>query len=165
MITILKHLDWQLIKQAALTTRGLSPRNAVTSDWKSKALLSEHSMLYFSSVVIAVDMQYKTAAHLVRHNKTKGFYMLVQSQRPDWTGKPRDPEATVRTIITATPAALIEASRTRLCHKAADHTRTVWEFIIGHIGKTEPELAAACVPNCQYRGKCTEFEPCGRKHD
>jgi hypothetical protein len=161
MIKIIKPLDWNIIKQAALTTKGLKPKSAVTSEWKTKALLSEHSMLYFSDMILEVEMQYKTAMHLVRHNKTAGFYMLVQSQRPDWTDKPRDPEAIVKTIIKVNPKALIEISRVRLCNKAAEHTIKTWEEILQHIKLTEPELYQACVPNCLYRKCCTEFESCG----
>ena len=161
MIKIIQLLNWQVIKQAALTTKGLKPKSKVSSEWKSKALLSEHSMLYFSDMIITADMQYKTAMHLVRHNKTAGFYMLMQSQRPDWTDKPRDPESIVKTIIKVNPKALIEISRVRLCQKAADHTRKTWVEILKEINNTEPELTALCVPNCFYRNCCSEFETCG----
>jgi hypothetical protein len=161
MIKTLQHLDWDIIKQAALTTKGLKQKSAVTSEWKTKALRSEHSMLYFSDLILEVEMQYKTAIHLVRHNKTSGFYMLVQSQRPDWTDKPRDAETIVKTIIKANPKALIEISRTRLCSKAAQHTHTTWMTILNHIKLTELEIYLACVPNCEYRKRCPEFESCG----
>ena len=161
MIKTLKPIDWNIIKQAALTTKGLKQKSAVTSEWKTKALLSEHSMLYFSDLILEVEMQYKTAMHLVRHNKTNGFYMLVQSQRPDWTDKPRDAESIVNTIIKANPKALIEISRTRLCYKAAEHTRITWERILQYIYQTEPEIYNACKPNCIYREQCTEFDSCG----
>lgn len=161
MIKIIKPLDWIIIKQAALTTKGLKPKSAVTSEWKTKACLSEHSMLYFSDMIIEVDMQYKTAMHLVRHNKTSGFYMLVQSQRPDWTDKQRDSESIVKTIIKVNPKALIEISRVRLCGKAAIHTINTWFDILSEIKKTEPELIKLCVTNCFYRKLCPEFESCG----
>ena len=162
MIKIIQLLNWQVIKQAALTTKGLKPKSKVSSEWKSKALLSEHSMLYFSDMIITADMQYKTAMHLVRHNKTAGFYMLMQSQRPDWTDKPRDPEAIVKTIIKVNPKALIEISRVRLCGKAARHTTNTWFNILHEIRHTEPELVKLCVPNCFYRKLCPEFESCGQ---
>ncbi len=103
----------------------------------------------------------KTAMHLVRHNKTAGFYMLVQSQRPDWTDKKRDPDAIVKTIIKVNPKALIEISRIRLCNQAAMHTQTTWASIIQHISLTEPELVNHCIPNCVYRKCCPEFYTCG----
>jgi hypothetical protein len=161
MIKIIQPLNWRIIKQAALTTVGLRPKLKVSSEWKKKAVLSEHSMLYFSDMIITADMQYKTAIHLKTHNKTAGFYMLIQSQRPDWTDKPRYPEAIVKTIIKVNPKALIEISRVRLCNKAAMHTQTTWAGIVQHISLTEPELAKSCVPNCFYRKICPEFEPCG----
>lgn len=161
MIKTLQHLDWDIIKQAALTTKGLKQKSAVTSEWRTKALLSEHSMLYFSDLILEVEMQYKTAMHLVRHNKTAGFYMLIQSQRPDWTDKPRDAEAVVKTIIKANPKALIEISKTRLCNKAAIHTIDTWTKILDYIALTEPEIRNACMSNCLYRKCCTEFDTCG----
>lgn len=161
MIKTLQQLDWDIIKQAALTTKGLKQKSAVTSEWKTKALRSEHSMLYFSDLILEVEMQYKTAIHLKTHNKTAGFYMLVQSQRPDWTDKPRDAEAVVKTIIKANPKALIEISRVRLCLKSAEHTVATWNEILDYIALTEPEIRYACIPNCEYRGFCTEFESCG----
>jgi len=161
MIKIIQPLNWQIIKQAALTTKGLKPKSKVNSEWKTKAILSEHSMLYFGDMIIMADMQYKTAMHLVRHNKTAGFYMLVQSQRPDWTDKPRNPESIIKTIIKVNPKALIEISRVRLCNKAAIHTQITWASIIQHISLIEPELAKLCVPNCFYRKICPEFESCG----
>jgi hypothetical protein len=162
MIKIIQPLNWRIIKQAALTTVGLRPKLKVSREWKKKAILSEHSMLYFSDMIIAADMQYKTAIHLKTHNKTAGFYMLIQSQRPDWTDKPRNPEAIVKTIIKVNPKALIEISRVRLCNKAAMHTQTAWASIIQHISLTEPELVLLCVPKCVQQGYCSEkFKPCG----
>jgi len=161
MIKIIQPLNWQIIKQAALTTKGLKPKSKVSSEWKSKAILSEHSMLYFSDMIIIAEMQYKTATHLVRHNKTAGFYMLIQSQRPDWTDKPRNPESIVKTIIKVNPKALIEISRVRMCGKAEMHTYQTWGEILIEIGKEEPELRKLCVPNCVYRNQCPEFESCG----
>ena len=161
MIKIIQLLNWQIIKQAALTTKGLKPKSKVSSEWKAKALLSEHSMLYFSDMIITADMQYKTAIHLKTHNKTAGFYMLIQSQRPDWTDKPRNPEAIVKTIIKVNPKALIEISRVRLCNKAAMHTQTTWNSILREIKTQEPELFRMCKPNCLYRQLCPEFESCG----
>jgi hypothetical protein len=162
MIKIIKPLDWNIIKQAALTTKGLKPKSAVTSEWKTKALLSEHSMLYFSDMILEVEMQYKTAMHLVRHNKTAGFYMLIQSQRPDWTDKPRDVEAVVKTIIKVNPKALIEISKERMCSNTAYHTLRTWDRIMVHIRNTEQELYNVCVPKCVKHGYCSEkFNPCG----
>jgi hypothetical protein len=161
MIKTIKYLDWNIIKLAALTTKGLKQKTTIKSEWKIKALLSEHSILYFSEIVLEVEMQYKTAIHLKTHNKSKGFYLLMQSQRPDWTDKPRDPDAIIKTILTVNPAALIDISRKRMCNTTAKHTQSQWHAIINHIRVTEPEIADACMANCEYRKQCTEFETCG----
>ena len=34
-------------------------------------------------------------------------------------------------------------------------------MVVEALRKTEPELAACCVPECVYRGFCPEFRSCG----
>ena len=56
---------------------------------------------------------------------------------------------------------IIAISKVRLCSKAEAKTREIWRTVVEELRKTEPELAAACVPNCVYRGFCPEFKSCG----
>jgi len=162
MIKIIQPLNWQIIKQAALTTVGLKSSKPVTREWKKKALISGHSINYFSEMVIIADMQYKTANHFVRHNKTKGFYANFTTQREDITNKKRNPDDMVQIIIKANPNAIIEVSHERLCNRTAMHTQTAWASILQHISLTEPELVLLCVPKCAQQGYCSEkFKPCG----
>ena len=159
MIKIIKHFDWAAIKLAALTTIGKEPKTPMPDEyWIKKAIISGHSILQFSQCLILADMPYKVASHLVRHNKKDGFYMLIQSQREDWTGQKRNPDRIVKTIITMTPKAAIEISRERLCQKAAEKTRDIWRDIIESLGNVICDLS---VQNCIYRGFCPEFKSCG----
>ena len=59
-------------------------------------------------------------------------------------------------ILTAT---LIIGQSTEV--KAETKTRLIWKAVVEELRKKEPELAAACVPNCFYRGFCPEFKSCG----
>jgi hypothetical protein len=162
MIKIIQPLNWHIIKQAALTTVGLKSSKPVTSEWKKKALISGHSINYFSEMVIIADMQYKTANHFVRHNKTKGFYANFTTQREDITNKKRDPDEMVQIIIKANPNAIIEVSHERLCNRTAKETKITWTNILGQIKNNEFELWNLCVKKCVQQGYCSEkFKPCG----
>ena len=158
-VHIIKPFDWAAIKLAALTTIGKKPKTPKLDNyWIKKAIISGHSILQFSQCLITADMPYKVASHLVRHNKKDGFYMLIQSQREDWTGEKRDPDRIVKTIITMTPKAAIEISRERFCQKAAKETTKIWLNIITALDKI---IFPYCVPNCVYKGFCPEFNSCG----
>lgn len=161
MIKIIKQFDWSTVKLAALTTKGLNAKTMQPSDdWIKNALISEHSILQFTECKIDAEMMYKTAVHLKVHNKKDGFYMLMQSQREDWTGKDRNPNEIIKTVITATPKSIIEISRQRLCSCAANHTVNTWLKILSAINN--PIIRKLCVPNCVYRGFCPEkFNSCG----
>ena len=56
---------------------------------------------------------------------------------------------------------MIYISRRRLCSQASAETRAVWRKIVEALASIEPEIAAACVPECIYRGFCPEFRSCG----
>ena len=64
-------------------------------------------------------------------------------------------------LIQANANALIAISRKRLCACASPETREAWEALLETIRETEPELYAACVPDCIYRGWCYEYKSCG----
>ena len=100
---------------------------------------------------------------LVRHVHAQPF---VSTSRPDIDGKqiPREEQKKidpVNTRLFLNAQEIINISRARLCNKAELQTRTIWNKVIEELSKTEPELAAACVPNCIYRSNCPEFKSCG----
>lgn len=164
-IKVWQFINWQIIKGTALATIGKKlPERAkpVSSEWKKKAVISGHSINYFSEMVIEAEMLYKVANHFVRHNKTKGFYANFTTQRPEITNKKRDPDELVTIIIKANPNAIIEVSHERLCNRSAIETKNAWSSILGVIRLHEPELWNICVPKCVQQGYCSEkFKSCG----
>jgi hypothetical protein len=100
---------------------------------------------------------------LVRHIHAQPF---VSTSRPDINGKevPREEQrktdpVNMRLFLNAQE--ILHISRVRLCSKAETKTRLIWKAVVEELRKIEPELAAACVPNCFYRGFCPEFKSCG----
>ena len=57
---------------------------------------------------------------------------------------------------------IINISKLRLCYKASYETRKIWMQVVEELRKIEPHLAAACVPQCIYRGFCPESKSCGK---
>jgi len=57
---------------------------------------------------------------------------------------------------------LIDMAKSRLCHKASDHTRKIFNRIKDEVGEIDLELANMLVRSCIYRnGICGESQPCG----
>ena len=109
------------------------------------------------------DIPYYVSVHLVRHVHAQPF---VSTSRPDIDGnmKPRDEQkkadpVNMRLFLNAQE--IISISKLRLCARAEATTRMVWAAVIVELRKIEPELAAACVPSCIYRGFCPEMKCCG----
>lgn len=64
----------------------------------------------------------------------------------------------------ANAQALISISRKRLCYKAATETRQLWTAVCNAIIGLNPEMLRVLVPDCVYRGKCREMQPCGERN-
>ena len=58
--------------------------------------------------------------------------------------------------MTVNAQALITISRVRLCYCADKDARKVMFEIVRQIKEIEPELGNKLVPNCIYRGFCSE---------
>ena len=100
---------------------------------------------------------------LVRHIHAQPF---VSTSRPDIDGKqiPREEQKKIDPVnmrLFLNAQEIINISKVRLCNKAEKETRKIWSQVIEELRKIEPELAAACVPNCLYRGHCPEIKSCG----
>ena len=63
--------------------------------------------------------------------------------------------------IMANAQALINVSRKRLCSKASPETRDAWKKVQDAVRNVDPVMADKMVPNCIYRGFCSELECCG----
>ena len=155
--------NWQAVKDAAMNTIGKEGGEYPDSRWKRKMLLAEHSPIRLIELTILItDVPYWVVMHLVRHKV--GVEHFVSTQRTDRTGTDRSTlpqDALVNYKFRANAQALINISRKRLCNQAARETRLVWSMVRDAVKEVEPELAAAMVPECVYRGVCPEMKSCG----
>ena len=164
-IEITKVTSWTDVLNAARFTQRKKPHSGEPSiNWKKKIIKAEHSPLRCLMFNIDFyDIPNYVSVHLVRHIHAQPF---VSTSRPDIDGKqvPREEQrktdpVNMRLFLNAQE--IINISKVRLCNKAEKETRKIWNMVIEELSKFEPELAAACVPNCIYRGMCPEFKSCG----
>lgn len=156
---------WDSVKEAARTTINKDGSGKEPSDeWKKKILIAEHSPIRLFTVGWKwKDLKSWVSVHFVRHHE--GINHFVSTQRTDRTGVNRDdlPQSSLVTHqCNANAQALINISRKRLCNQASKETREAWRELIDSVKEYEPILTSVCVPECVYRGGCTErFNPCG----
>lgn len=138
--------------------RELKRPNDVES-WLRALLIAEDSTVENLSIVIEDTVRRDVASHLVRHTAYHPRH-VVQSGRPDWTGKPRstDPATPTRYYGRWNAKSLIEASKQRLCYRAMIATQA-WFVELKHelLQSDHPELRAlgfVLVPYCVYRHGC-----------
>lgn len=162
-IEIKKLVDWDVVKEAALATENKRPKEPFPTDkWKAKMLTAEHSPIRCLQFFIRMEnIPYFVAMHLVRHKQ--GVEWFVGTSREDRTGVPREERrqtdlVNLSCIINA--QALITISRKRLCNKADKKTQAVWVEVKKVMKEVDPAMANAMVPECVYRGRCTELKPC-----
>ena len=164
-IEVTRVTSWTDVLNAARFTQRKSLKSGEPSvKWKKKIIKAEHSPLRCLMFNIDFyDIPYYVSVHLVRHVHSQPF---VSSSRPD-VNKENSPRSeqkktdpvNMRLFLNAQE--IINISRARLCNKAEDETRKIWNKVIEELKKTEPELANARVPNCLYRGFCPGFRSCG----
>lgn len=154
---------WRSIANAARTTIGLNAeKKEVSSDWKRRILLAEHSPI--RKLIISwkwFDIFWWIQTHFTRHKY--GVEWFVSTSRSDRTGINRN-ELTHNSLVNvegeANAQAIINISRKRLCNKASPETRSTWKDFLNLLAKYEPELVSVCVPDCIYRGWCYEYKSC-----
>ena len=167
-VEVINHVDtWQQVKNAAMNTIGIESGKYPSEKWKRKILLAEHSPIRLIELTVRItDVPYWIVMHLVRHKV--GIEHFVSTQRSDRTGVDRTvmPQDTpVDYTFRANAQALITISRKRLCHQSASETQVVWKAVREAVRAVEPELADCMVPECLYRGRCTEMRCCGYYHN
>lgn len=164
-IEITKKTSWQDVVDAArFTQRKESLGKEPSTNFKKKIIRAEHSPLRCLMFNIDMyDIPYYSSVHFVRHVHAVPF---CSTSRPDIDGKqkPREEQrktdpVNLRLFLNAEE--IINISRKRLCNKAEKETREIWRNVIEKLSKIEPELAAACVPNCLSKSYCPEFKSCG----
>lgn len=164
-VSVERVTDWSLVHECAMATIGRDAAKNPTSSWKSRLCLCEHSPLRTVQFKITLqNLPSFVSVHFVRHKY--GIEHFVQSQRVDRSVShtprselPQDAPVMHKMVVNASE--MIFISRRRLCSQASAETRAVWRKIVDALAAIEPEIAAACVPECVYRGFCPEFRPCG----
>lgn len=179
--------DWIRVVNAARRTWGKDPIDHEPSDkFKRQILLAEHSPIRLLEYDFTIeDIRQWVTVHLVRHHI--GCEKFVHSQRQDindqveiitkrlieiikeegleregWRerdylqqGEPNEMD------MSCNAQAFINISRKRLCYGCpSPETRIAWEVVIEALKKVDPILAEKCVPECIYRGFCSETKRC-----
>jgi hypothetical protein len=164
-IEIKKVTSWTDVLNAARFTQRKEPKSGEPSvKWKKKIIKAEHSPLRCLMFNIDLyDIPRYVSDHLVRHVHAQPF---VSTGRSDVLKEnlPRDEQKMTdlyNTRLFLNAQEIINISKVRLCWKAERITQATWTRVIQELSKIEPELAAACVPSCVYRGHCPEFKSCG----
>ena len=164
-VVVRRVTSWKEVLNAArFTQRKPEVYHDPSDEFKKKMLKDEHSPLRCLQLTIDFyDIPYYASVHLCRHVHAQPF---VSTSRPDINGqmKPRDEQkksdpVNMRLLVNAQE--IINISRVRLCNKAEKVTQMLWIEVLRELSNIEPFLANACVPNCLYRGFCTEIKPCG----
>lgn len=166
MKVIATHLTrWTDVYNMALATEGKPSRDiSPSSEWVAKILRAEHSPIRVKQYVIRFyDVPTYVFSHLTRHKH--GVEWFIHSQRDDRRDNPTPraqlPQGTLNDGVCVINAqALISISRVRLCNKASEETRYLWQLVKDAIQSIDKEMAKAMQPNCVYRGKCPEMKPC-----
>jgi len=156
--------DWLDVKNKCRTTVNKGDSTVpVTSEFKRKILLSEHSPIRLLRIAWKwLNIKYWLSTEFCRHHI--GWEKWISTQRDDRTSIDRNssPQDTpVVMSIEANVQALINVSRFRMCNCAHKEAREYIENLKRELHKTEPEIAEVMQRNCVYRCGCPEFIPCG----
>lgn len=154
--------DWQEVVDDCRSTVGKESLGKEPGpDFKRRLLIAEHSPIRDIMVKWRWrDIPSWVATHWSRHK----FEKYIKTQRSDRTGIDRGKlpqDAPVTFTGDANAQNLIDTWRKRLCFTAARETREYAEDFKAELRKHEPELSNVLVPNCVYRGGCSEMTPCG----
>lgn len=146
-----------LMEKAASFTSGKD----VNIKDKQRWYLSEHSPIRTQLFWIEMyNIPTFVSVHLVRHKV--GVEHYVRSNRSDRGGNADADRLTpINHAMLINAQALITMARKRLCGNASLETRLVFKEILYKIKEIDESLANCMVPECQYRGRCTELKTCG----
>lgn len=143
--------------------------------WR-KLLAGEHSPIRELRLQILItDIPYYAAMHIRTHQVAldiidhpqhpQDWQCVVRSQRPDgynpvdYDRREARQDAPVSMLISCNPQSLIDVSRKRLCGKADEVTRSIWQEVKNTIALHNDvfvmAIALYMLPDCDYRGgKC-----------
>lgn len=188
-ITTIEHPIKQIHQANLITIGKYKPLSAI--DWKKinihDLFLGEDSTIEWVPIYIYAPTRKDVTSHIVRHTKQHPRF-VVQSGRPDWTGKERPPhDAYTEFMLCVNPLSLINMAKQRLCFKAMKETREWMEDVVkcmkayadrldnaARESRSEEAddalteratffstLARILVPDCVYRGQCCQRKSCG----
>lgn len=122
---------------------------------------SEHSPIRTQLFLIEMkNIPTFASVHFARHNV--GVIHFVKSNRIDRGGDTVVDRLTpVNHMMIANAQALINISRKRLCSKSSPETQEIMAMIANKVYDVDVELALCMLPECEYRGGCTEINSCG----
>lgn len=155
--------DWIRVVNAARRTVGKKPIDKEPSDaFKRQILLAEHSPIRLLEYDFTwEDIKQWITVHIARHHE--GCEKFIHSQRTDrnealkFLNRDDLPQGLLNDMdMTCNAQAFINISRKRLCSCASKETREAWKLVIEYLKEVDPILAEKCVPDCLYRGRCTE---------
>lgn len=154
--------DWNEVVDDCRSTVGKTPLGKEPSEqFKRSILIAEHSPIRDISIKWKwSNIPSWVATHWVRHK----WECFVKTQRSDRTGIDRNKlpqDAPVDFTGEANAQHLIDTMRKRLCRQASTETRKYAEDLKLAIHEVEPEVADVLVPQCCYRGFCSEPVSCG----
>ena len=155
---------WRAVKNHCRTTDNKDfTENYATERFKKQLLLSEHSPIRLLEFDWSWNnIKYWVSTEWSRHR----FEKFISSQRDDRLKDdvPRDKkpqDALVNFDGYANMQNHIDAWRKRLCGMATDDARVLAEDFKAKLHETHPIESDVLVPNCIYRGGCSEFHCCG----
>ena len=123
--------------------------------------MSEHSPIRTQLFLIEMkNIPTFASVHFARHNV--GVIHFVKSNRIDRGGDTVVDRLTpVNHMMIANAQALINISRKRLCSKSSPETQEIMAAITNKVYEVDAALAMCMLPECEYRGGCTELSSCG----
>lgn len=157
--------DWKRIKNHCRTTDNKDFTEKEATDlFKRNLLISEHTPIR----LLEFDWSWSPIPYWVGMEHARHKYeKFISTQRDDRLidGTPRGKkpqEAPIKFDGYANMQNLIDAWRKRLCFCATKEARGLAEDFKVELNKTHPIEASVLVPNCVYRGGCSEkFNGCG----
>ena len=164
-VEITRVTSWTDVLNAARFTQRKPLKSGEPSErWKKKIIKAEHSPLRCLMFNIDFyDIPYYVSVHLVRHVHAQPFVSTsrpdINEEAPERSEQKKSDPVNMRLFLNAQE--IINISKVRLCTKAESVTKALWSTVVEELRKTEPLLAAACVPSCIYRGICPELKSCG----
>lgn len=150
--------DWkEVLNDCRFTVNKKDLDKEPSEKFKKKILIAEHSPI--RNIIFKWEwsnIPHWVTVHWVRHKWEK----YVATQRADRTGVDRIklPQDTPQNMRgEANIQALIDTERKRLCFQASAETRQYGESLKIEIHNKDKYIGNVLVPNCVYRGGCSEY--------